>query len=73
MDLKTYLSENIDPVNDEYSKVDLHDTRRPRITFRHLNRLRKINELKRLEQAAHKEFVRAMYGKPPENTGGGMF
>ena len=35
---------------------------RPRLTLRHLNRLRKIRELRRLEVANHRDHVQKMYG-----------
>lgn len=73
MDLMTFLTESVDPTEDQLSQRQLADTRRPRITFRHVNRLRKISELKRLEQAAHRQFVRTMYGKPADDAAGDMF
>jgi len=58
------------PQDDQYdvAKIDAH--RRPRLTFRHLNRLRKVNELKQLEMQEYRRFVRMMYGKPEEDAGG---
>jgi len=46
----------------------MSDTRRPRLTLRHLNKLRKIQELKALEMEAHGDFVRTMYGTPEEGA-----
>lgn len=60
------LLENYWPEEDEFNKAHLDDTRRPRLTLRHLNKLRKIQELKKLEMMAHKDFVKTMYGTPPE-------
>jgi len=67
--LKEILNEYYDPELDEYSKAELGDTRRPRLTLRHLNKLRKVRELRKLEQATHKDFVKAMYGGSSEEGG----
>lgn len=48
------------------------DTRRPRLTFKHLSKMRKIREVKKLEMAAHKQFVKTMYGKKSEDQGLGF-
>ena len=60
------LIENYWPEDDKFNQAELDDTRRPRLTLRHLNKLRKIQELKKLEMMAHKDFVKTMYGTPPE-------
>jgi len=60
------ITENYFPEDDEHNKAEMSDTRRPRLTLRHLNKLRKIQELKTLEQEAHGDFVRTMYGAPAE-------
>lgn len=48
------------------------DTSRPRLTFKHLSKMRKIREVKKLEMAAHRKFVKTMYGKPSEEPGIGF-
>ena len=60
------LNENYFPEEDKQNQADLTQTRRPRLTLRHLNKLRKIQELKKLENEAHAEFVRTMYAEPTE-------
>lgn len=48
--------------DDNYNKWDIDDTRRPRLTLRHLNKMRNMREMARLE---HKEKVidyKKMYG-----------
>lgn len=62
------LIENYWPEDDKQNQAKLNDTRRPRLTLRHLNKLRKIQELKKLEMLAHKDFVKTMYGTPPEGA-----
>lgn len=73
MDLMQYLKESRLPQDDEMSKASPGDTRRTRFTFRHLNRLRKQHELKKLEMAAHRKFVKSMYGAKSEEDSGGGF
>lgn len=55
---------------DEMGPMRRGDTRRPRMTFRHLNRLRMQHELKKLEMAAHRKFVNIMYGQKSDDGGG---
>lgn len=71
MNFKEFLPENYFPEDDKQNQTELNDTRRPRLTLRHLNKLRKIRELKKLEMAAHKDFVKVMYGQP-KGDGGDM-
>lgn len=68
MKFREYLPENYFPEDDKLNQTSKDDTRRPRLTLRHLNKLRKIRELKKLEMAAHKDFVKVMYGP---GAGGG--
>jgi hypothetical protein len=45
-----------------FEAVDDWGVRRPRLTIRALNRLRKIRELQKLEAEQHQKFVARMYG-----------
>lgn len=67
--LELFLTENYFPEEDDYNKAKKSDTRRPRLTFKHINKLRKIRELKKLEMAAHRKFVKTMYGAPKDDEG----
>ena len=69
VNLKGILKEYYEPELDDYSVAELEDTRRPRLTLRHLNKLRKVRELRKMEQATHKEFVKTMYGSSDEEGG----
>lgn len=60
------INEHYFPEDDKHNQIEMSDTRRPRLTLRHLNKLRKIQELKRLETEAHSDFVKTMYGTPAE-------
>ena len=70
--LKSILNEYYDPELDEFNKAEMSDTRRPRLTLRHLNKLRKVRELRRLEKSAHDIFVQKMYGGSDEEEGGDL-
>ena len=48
--------------DDELEAVDKKTTRRPRLTLRHLNKLRKVRKMKRKEQIVQSELVARMYG-----------
>lgn len=47
--------------NDKAFKKSLNDTRKPQITLRALNRLRKIRELEKFEKIKQKQFLEIMY------------
>ena len=61
---------------DEVSQVRIDETdaevdwdKRPRLTLRHLHRLRLINDLEMLEAEQHQKFVARMYGGNFEESG----
>ena len=60
------INEHYEPADDKQNQASLSDTRRQKLTIRHLNKLRKIQELKKLENESHAEFVRTMYAEPDE-------
>lgn len=51
---------------DDKSKAKKSDTRRPRITLRHLGRMRTIRRVKKFEKSIHRELVMDMYGSESE-------
>ena len=55
----------IDERNDE-DKWEIDDTRRPRLTLRHLNKIRKKRELAKAEYEEEQEANKEMYGRPSE-------
>jgi hypothetical protein len=67
-DLETAL---YDPAQDEVSNRVPNDTRKPVITLRHLNRLKRIRALNKLESLKREDLLGVMYA-PPEEPGGGM-
>lgn len=66
--------------NLENSKGDLYyinpsDTRKPTLTIRHLNKMKKYKAMSDLEHMKRDEILTTMYGTPEEggDAGGGMF
>jgi hypothetical protein len=55
----------IDSKNDN-DKWDIDDTRRPRLTLKHLNKIRNKRELAKAEYEDSQVVNAAMYGKPAE-------
>jgi len=55
----------IDEKNDQ-DKWDIDDTRRPRLTLKHLNKIRNKRELSKAEYDDQQDMNSAMYGKPVE-------
>lgn len=64
------INENYDMEDDEYMKAELSDTRRPRLTIRHLNKLRKLKDARGIEDQERSSFVKKMYGSSPPMEGG---
>ena len=62
-----------DPAQDDYTRQELDSIRKPKLTLYHLNRLKKISSMKKIEDAAHKEIVATMYGEPAPEGGEGGF
>lgn len=66
---KDIIVENYDMEDDEYMKAEMSDTRRVKLTLKHLNKLRKLKDARRIHDEERKGFVKQMYGTPAE-TGG---
>ena len=66
------LVEFYNPVDDQLGQAKMDDTRRPRLTMMHLQKLRKSRDLERYEQAQHREFLPDMYGASAEVSGSGL-
>ena len=54
------------PVNDRHTAARLSDTRRPRLTLKHLHALRKQKEARELERELYLKQVKQMYGAHEE-------
>lgn len=60
-----------DPAQDRFSQRKASDSRKPRITLSHLNRLKKMRAAKDLETLMRQDLMQLMYSAP-EEQGGGM-
>lgn len=56
-----------DPAEDEFSHQNIDDTRKPKLTLRMINRLKKIRATKDLEMAKKDQFLGVMYGNNGED------
>ena len=59
------LKENYFPEYDHYHMAHISDGRKTRLTLKHLNKLRKVREMRKADQEKNKEFVATMYAQPP--------
>lgn len=50
----------------------MDDTRRPRLTIHHLQKLRKSRDIEKYEKAQHIDFLPNMYGQSAQPESGGM-
>ena len=70
MKVNDVILEYYDPEDDEASVAHKDDTRRPRLTLKHLHKLRKMREVRKLEQEEHLVLVRDMYNTAPADDQG---
>jgi len=49
---------------DDEDMLHMGDSRKPRLTLKHLNKLRKMRELRRFEKLQQSDFNELMYGIP---------
>jgi len=48
----------------------LHDTRKPKLTLKHINKLKKIQAVRQLDYIKRQSLLSVMYGAPAEDSGG---
>lgn len=48
----------------------LSDTRKPGLTLKHLNKLKKIQAVRQLDTIKRNSLLSVMYGQPEEESGG---
>ena len=56
-----------EPENDSFTRQELGNTRKPKLTLRMINRLKKIRATKAVEMAKKDELLGVMYGIKPES------
>jgi len=66
------LVEFYNPEDDRLGVASMDDSRRPRLTMMHLQKLRKARDVEKYERAQHINFLPDMYGQPPAESGGGL-
>lgn len=72
MNAKELLVEYYDPADDTLGQAHMDDTRRPRLTMIHLQKLRKARDVEKYEQAQQLEFLPDMYGQAAQPNPGGI-
>ena len=55
-----------DMEDDDYSRYDIDDITRPRLTLMHLGKLRRMREMKKYENEERQKFFKFIYGKQTE-------
>lgn len=58
-----------DANSDELFKRTLSDSRKPSLTLKLINRMRKMQSTRKLEQAQTRDILRLMYNPPSEDSG----
>lgn len=71
LDQQDYETALYDPSQDEVSMRVPNDTRKTVLTLRHLNRLKRLRALDKLEGLKREDLLGIMYAAPDE-SGGGM-
>ena len=64
MKCQEFLREYYEEQDDDYMTVNIDHRRRPRITLRHLQKLRKTRSIEDLEQKQRIDDVAYIYGRP---------
>jgi len=59
-----------DPAQDKFTQRKMSDSRKPKITLAHLNRLKKMRAAKDLETLMRQDLMQLMYSAPTEEAGG---
>ena len=66
------LVEFYNPADDKLGVAHMDDTRRPRLTLVHIQKLRKSRDTERYDKLQHASFLPDMYGTTPDAAAGGM-
>lgn len=70
LDQKDLNTAIYDPTQDEVGVRNLGQTRRPKLSLRHLNRLKRVRALRKLENLKREDLLGIMYAAPDEAAGG---
>ena len=66
------INENYNPEDDDFTAIDLEDTRKTRLTLAHLSKLRKIREYRKYQKGSESAQVKQQYGPSEASSGGGV-
>lgn len=66
LELKEGATKERDEFAGNIDQRQLHDTRRPRLTLKHLNKLRKIREMKKSETDKRNKTLGVIYQRPAQ-------
>lgn len=69
MKAKELLVEFYEMSDDRLAQWDYDDTRRPRLTFGQLHKMRLAKDAERADNAEHMSFLPTMYGQPSGEGG----
>lgn len=58
------------PEDDQYGQAQLDDTRRPRLTLAHLNKLKKMRAARNIENLIRRDTLDMLYGAADEAAPG---
>lgn len=61
-----------DPSQDLIQQRQIHNSRKPTITLKALNKLKKMRAAKDLENLMRNDFMQIIYGMPAEEEGGDL-
>ena len=63
------IVEFYEPAEDKETLRKKTDTRKPRLTLKEINKLRKVREIAKAEELEHSKFVKVMYAAPAQEAG----
>ena len=63
------IMEFYEPADDQETLRSPTDTRKPKLTLKELNKLRKVREIAKAEELEHNKFVKVMYAAPAPEAG----
>jgi hypothetical protein len=66
------LLEFYEPSSDSLSKREMSDTRRPKLTIRHLHKIRKMRDIEMMDRKAHLLRIKQVYNTPSDGGEGEM-